>query len=297
MPRAAMSVATRMRKRPLLKPASAAVRWAWLRLPWMRSQATLWRTRKSASRLARCLVRVKTSALFISPRLSSSSSSEDFTSWATGYTAWVMPTAGAAVRSRLMVAGLRSSSRVRATMGGGMVAEKNSVWLRGGQVLEHAADVGEEAHVEHAVGFVEHENLEPFELRVGVAEVIEQPSRRGHDDVDAAPEGVLLRSHAHAAEHRGARHGRVHGQSGSGARRSARPARASGVRISARVMPRRLAHEPVEDGQHEGRRLAAARHGAGEDVAAFHGGRNRVLLDRGGTSEAHLLDAAEEIGV
>ena len=59
----------------------------------------------------------------------------------------------------------------------------------------------------------------------------------------------------------------------------------------------RLAVQAVEDGQHEGRRLAAARHGAREHVAAFHGGRNRVLLDRGGTSEAHLLDAAEEIGV
>ena len=91
--------------------------------------------RKSASRLARCLVRVKTSALFISPRLMSSRRREDFTSWATGFTGWVMPTAGAAVRSRLMVAGWRSSSRVRATMGGGMVAEKNSVWLRGGRCL------------------------------------------------------------------------------------------------------------------------------------------------------------------
>ncbi len=37
MPRAAMSVATRTRYLPLLKPASASVRWDCERLPWMRS--------------------------------------------------------------------------------------------------------------------------------------------------------------------------------------------------------------------------------------------------------------------
>src|SRR4026209_2771077 len=43
MPRAAMSVATSTWNRPSLNPASAAVRCAWLRLPWMRADFTAWR--------------------------------------------------------------------------------------------------------------------------------------------------------------------------------------------------------------------------------------------------------------
>jgi len=46
----------------------------------------------------------------------------------TGYTACVMPIAGAERRSRLMVAGSCSISRASAPMGVGMVALKNSVW-------------------------------------------------------------------------------------------------------------------------------------------------------------------------
>ena len=58
-----------------------------------------------------------------------------------------------------------------------------------------------------------------------------------------------------------------------------------------------LAHEAVEDRQEEGGGLAAAGHGAGEHVAPLQRGRNRVLLDRRGPGEAHLLDAAQEIGM
>ena len=59
----------------------------------------------------------------------------------------------------------------------------------------------------------------------------------------------------------------------------------------------RLRHEPVEDREDERGGLAAARHRAGEDVAAFHRGRDGVVLDGRRAREAHLLDAAEEVGV
>ena len=52
----------------------------------------------------------------------------------------------------------------------------------------------------------------PRELRVRRAEVIEQPARRGDDDVHAAAERVLLRPHADAAEHGGGGERRVHGE-------------------------------------------------------------------------------------
>ena len=39
--------------------------------------------------------------------------------------------------------------------------------------------------------------------------MVEQPARCGDDHVDAAPEGVLLRTHPHAPEHRRAGDRRV----------------------------------------------------------------------------------------
>ena len=140
------------------------------------------------------------------------------------------------------------------------------------EVLEDAADVRQKAHVEHPVGLVEDEDLEVIELRVGEAEVVEQASRRRDQDVGARAERVLLRPHRHAAEDGRRGEGRVDrqrlrvlldlrrelagGRQDEGARRAAL-----------------LADELVEDREQEGGRLAAARHGAGEDVASLHGRR------------------------
>ena len=53
------------------------------------------------------------------------------------------------------------------------------------QRRQDALHVGPEAHVEHAVGFVEHQHLEAGEVHRVVPHVIHQPARRGDDDVDA----------------------------------------------------------------------------------------------------------------
>ena len=60
--------------------------------------------------------------------------------------------------------------------------------------------------------------------------------------------------------------------------------------------PRGRADEPVKNGQEERRGLAAARHRAGEEVAALDRRGNRVGLNRCGASESELLHTAEEIG-
>ena len=123
-----------------------------------------------------------------------------------------MPDAGAACRCIWIVTGLRSISAVSAAIGGGIVALKKSVCRRRRQVREDAPDVGQEPHVEHTVRLVEHEVLEVLSFASSRAHVIEQPARRGDDDVDAAAERVLLRPHADAAEHRRAGDRRVHGE-------------------------------------------------------------------------------------
>jgi hypothetical protein len=59
----------------------------------------------------------------------------------------------------------------------------------------------------------------------------------------------------------------------------------------------RLSEQPMEDGEDEGGGLAAAGHGAGQHVAALHGGRDGLLLDRCRAREAELAHALEQVGM
>ena len=68
------------------------------------------------------------------------------------------------------------------------------------QLRDEALYVGKEAHVEHAVRFVEDENLDVAKRELLLLQEIEKPSWRGHDDVDAAIELANLRLLIHAAE-------------------------------------------------------------------------------------------------
>ena len=72
------------------------------------------------------------------------------------------------------------------------VAENSRFWRCFGSSGEHALDVGDEAHVEHAVGLVEHEDLDARKVDVALAVMVEQPAGRGDQDVDAALAAVLV---------------------------------------------------------------------------------------------------------
>ena len=138
-----------------------------------------------------------------------------------------MPVAGAAFRSIEIMAGFfsisRESSHDRLRHRG---REEERLPLRR-QMLQHAADVGEEAHVQHPVRFVEDEDLQPVELRVadtgndraGVPAWRRARPRRCGRRAPAAP----CRRRRRWPRRRAAcaRRGRAD------ARRSARPARAS----------------------------------------------------------------------
>ncbi len=57
-----------------------------------------------------------------------------------------------------------------------------------GQEGQDALDVRQEAHVEHPVSLVEHEDFDAREVHVALALMIEQPPRCGDQNVDAASE-------------------------------------------------------------------------------------------------------------
>ena len=59
--------------------------------------------------------------------------------------------------------GRRRYLRASASTSGGIVALNSSVWRYGGIAAHDAIDLRREAHVEHPIRFVEHENLELVE--------------------------------------------------------------------------------------------------------------------------------------
>ena len=169
------------------------------------------------------------------------------------------------------------------------------------QRREHALHLRQEAHVEHAVGFVEDEPFDRGQVDGALLHVVEQAPRGGDDDVDAAAQGVDLRTHADAAEDRrrfradvlavGA-HAVLH-LGGEFARRGedqgARLARRDGAARGAQV-------QVFEQGQGEGSGLAGAGLRARHDVAAGEHDRDGRRLHRRRLGVVLFGDRAQERG-
>ena len=68
--------------------------------------------------------------------------------------------------------------------------------------FHNAADVRQEPHVEHPVGFVQHEKLQSCKIPKPAAHQIQQPPGRGDDDVHTGMQRLNLRAFADAAINR-----------------------------------------------------------------------------------------------
>ncbi len=69
------------------------------------------------------------------------------------------------------------------------------------QLGQHAANVVNKAHIEHAVGFVQHQNFDVIQLHRVLVFQIQQTARRCHQHVHAAAQLHHLRVDADPAEH------------------------------------------------------------------------------------------------
>ena len=175
-------------------------------------------------------------------------------------------------------------------MSSGMVAEKKSVWRLRRQMLEDAPDVGQEAHVAHAVGLVQHQHFDAGEVDLAIADQVEQAARTGDDDLGAAAQRFDLgrlahaaidgdAAHLHALAQRDARLGDLFGQL------------ARGRHDQHAHLAQRTFGQPLQDGQHEGRGLAGAGLSQAQHIAPLQDDGNGLLLDGRGRGIAHCLDA------
>jgi hypothetical protein len=167
-------------------------------------------------------------------------------------------------------------------------AEQQRLLLLGHQG-QHLLDVVDEAHVQHAVGFVQHQDLYLAQIQRALAGVVQQAAGGGDQDVHAAAQFFNLRAHANAAEHH--HRGEV-GVFAIGAnaffdlRREfaggGHDQGAHGVDAAA-VGQARLSRQALQQGQRESRGFAGAGLGAAEQVNALEHGGDRLGLDgRGG---------------
>ena len=152
----------------------------------------------------------------------------------------------------------------------------------GGRGGQERFEILGEPHVEHLVGFVEHQHAESVEVQRLAAQVIERAAGRGDDDVGAAAQRADLLIHRRAAVERHDRQdvrlrvlvdglGHLHRQLAR--RHEHQPARAR------RTTGTRAAGEPVDHRQRKGGGLAGAGARLANQIAARQQERNRFPLD------------------
>jgi hypothetical protein len=143
------------------------------------------------------------------------------------------------------------------------------------------------------IGFVEDERLDFIERNAAALHMVEQASRRGHDDVRLALQRVELRLHLHAADHAGGVQLVMLAedvQEGLGLQRDLARGREDQAADAAAV------HEALGHRQRERRRLAGAGLREADHVAAGERDGDHRRLDGRRMLEADLVDGGEDLG-
>ena len=164
-----------------------------------------------------------------------------------------------------------------------------------GQGLHDRVELPREAHGEHLVGLVEHEDADLARVERPLPQVVEDPSRRSDHDLRARLERLDLARHRSPAV------------DGDDLRPPELPdllhlARHLQRQLAGRTQDERLdalhrsAHEPVDDGQAEGGRLAGARPRLHDQAAPFGRRLEDRELHRRGVLVAHRVDGAAHVG-
>ena len=154
------------------------------------------------------------------------------------------------------------------------------------QQRQHLLHIVDEAHVEHAVGFVQHQHLNAGEVHETLLLQIQQTPGGGHEHVDAALDAVNLRVHAHATEDHGGvqvkvlavfAHGFLNLRREFACRRQHQGADGLATELAARGL---AFGQTVQQRQGKGGGFAGAGLCAGQQVVAREHERNGLGLDR-----------------
>ena len=156
-----------------------------------------------------------------------------------------------------------------------------------------------EAHVEHAIGFVQDQYFNAGQIEKALALQVEQAAWGGHQDIDAALHAIDLRFHTHATKHNGGLQAKVFAvifggllNLGSQFACGCEHQRANG--FAAKFVSTGLCQAQfVQDGQHEGGCFAGASLRPCQQVVTCQDDGNRLCLHGGGCVVALLLHGLE----
>ncbi|MPM95681.1 hypothetical protein SDC9_142836 [bioreactor metagenome] len=163
-----------------------------------------------------------------------------------------------------------------------------------GQIGEDTLQIGQKADIQHAVGLVQHHIFHLIEHHILGLDVVQQTTGRGHQHLDAFFQLDGLRLHIHAAKHHGAAQLGVLGIQGNLLRHLVgQLTRGQQHQGTHRMAGRRcrgvfMAHQALQQGQGERRRLACAGLGCAHDVLAGQYHRNGLRLNRSHGLIAHV---------
>ena len=114
---------------------------------------------------------------------------------------------GVARRHRDLARRVEEPMRERADFLGKSCREEQILAL-GRQQGQDPADIANEPHIEHAIGFIEDENFNPRQVQGSLTDVVQQTTGRGDQNVQSFAQGVDLRLHTDPTKH----HHRAHWQ-------------------------------------------------------------------------------------
>ena len=160
-----------------------------------------------------------------------------------------------------------------------------------------------EAHIEHAVHLVQHQDLYLVQAHQPALEEVLQPSRRGHNEPRSAANGIELRPFGHAADHQGHR---LRGTGANGAEvllhlhgqlpRGQQDQRMGAAPFHLLGAPCFCLLEHFNDGDEETERFAGPGLRRGQHVAAFQRGRNGPGLHRRGSFKFVMVKPRQKGG-
>ncbi len=165
-----------------------------------------------------------------------------------------------------------------------------------GDELADALDVRNKTHVEHAVGFVDHQKLDAGEQKAAALGMVEQPARGRDQDVDAAGQFTVLVAERNAAD----QERDVEFLTGAVFVKTLLDL---GCELAGRLEDQGAGHSGpgaalFEHGEHrqdEGGSLAGAGLGDAENVSAGQNVRDRLILNGGGGGVTGGRDGGEHL--
>ena len=169
--------------------------------------------------------------------------------------------------------------------------------------VEDPGNIRQESHIEHTVGFIEHNDLNLGEIHSLLLDVIKQTSRSSSQHLNAAAKHIALRADINTAIHHAdpesslrrisneifihlirefAGRGKNQGPDGVSRRRRARI---------------RFRENPLQHRQAVARSLSRTRLSGAHDVPSGKHERNGLRLNRGRAHIAHCLDSIKDPGI